>query len=145
MNFLFADLATLVHKAADDFNLVVKSRIDAHELAEAAKANAVAAANAAATVEPIVKPVIAEPTGPRMVLTPVRAVPAAALTSAPTLKLGDISQRLGFNLTADFLKSLGFEPAAVAGASKLYHDAHFPAICNALVQHIQRVAQPLAA
>ena len=143
--FLFADLATLVHKAADDFNLVVKSRIDAHELAEAAKANATAAANAAATVEPIVKPVIAEPTGPRMVLTPVRAVPAAAPTSAPTLKLGDISQRLGFNLTSDFLKTLGFEPAAVNGASKLFHEQNFPAICNALVQHIQRVAQPLAA
>jgi hypothetical protein len=112
-----------------------------------AKADADAAAKTLAEVKttPVAAPVIAEPTGPRMVLTPVRAVPTAAPTSAPSLKLGDISQRLGFNLTADFLKSLGFEPAAVAGASKLYHDAHFPLICNALVQHIQRVAQPLAA
>ena len=157
--FLFADLASLVHKAADDFNLVIKTRVDSRKVLDA-KAKEQAEAEFAAlekseterlaklnstliVAAPITAPVIAEPTGPRMVLTPVRA--ATAPTSAPSLKLGDISQRLGFNLTADFLKSLGFEPAAVAGASKLYHDAHFPLICNALVQHIQRVAQPLAA
>ena len=118
-----------------------QAEFDALEKSEIAR---LAKLNSTLIVEaPTAAPVIAEPTGPRMVLTPVRA--ATAPTSAPSLKLGDISQRLGFNLTADFLKSLGFEPAAVAGASKLYHDAHFPLICNALVQHIQRVAQPLAA
>lgn len=156
--FLFADLATLVHKAADDFNLVVKTRIDSRKVLDAkAKEQAefealekseterLAKLNSTLIVEapiavPVAAPVIAEPTGPRMVLTPVRAVPAAAPTSAPTLKLGDISQRLGFNLTADFLKSLGFEPAAVAGASKLYHQSHFPNICNALAAHVLKVA-----
>jgi putative phage-type endonuclease len=35
--FLFNDLATVLHKPADDFSLLVSSRVDAHKAAEAAK------------------------------------------------------------------------------------------------------------
>lgn len=72
-------------------------------------------------------------------------VPAAAPATAPSLKLGSIAERLGFTLTADFLKSLGFEPAATERASKLYHEADFPHICAALVRHIEGVQAKAAA
>lgn len=76
----------------------------------------------------------------------MRAAPAPAATSTPpSLKLGQIADRLGFTLTADFLKTLGFEPAAVAGASKLYHEASFAHMCAALVSHIEAVQDKAAA
>lgn len=63
---------------------------------------------------------------------------APAPTSAPTLRLGQIVERLGFTVTADFLRSLGFEPAARDKAAMLYHESDFQMICHALIQHIQR-------
>lgn len=68
-----------------------------------------------------------------------------ARTGTPTLKLGQIAERLGFTLTADFLKSLGFEPAATDRASKLYFEADFALILAALVQHIEGVQAKAAA
>jgi fido (protein-threonine AMPylation protein) len=49
-----------------------------------------------------------------------------------------IGARLGFNLSADFLKNLGFEAAKVKAAC-LYQEADFPLICMRLVSHIQQV------
>lgn len=57
----------------------------------------------------------------------------------PTLRLGQISERLGFTLTADFLLMLGFAPAATEKNSKLFHMADFPRICAALRRHIDAV------
>lgn len=59
----------------------------------------------------------------------------------PSLKLGQIAERLGFTLTADFLKVLGYEPAATDRASKLYHEEDFPAICQALIAHVAEVSE----
>lgn len=71
--------------------------------------------------------------------------PAPAVESAPpTLKLGMIAERLGFSLTADFLKTLGFEPAATERASKLYHEADWPQIKAALIRHIQGLPEQAA-
>ena len=64
-------------------------------------------------------------------------IPAPA--TQPTLKLGTIAERLGFNLTADFILSLGFKPAAKMNNATLYHEADFQRICNALVAHVNRV------
>jgi hypothetical protein len=58
-----------------------------------------------------------------------------------TMKLGEICERLGFNLTAQFVASLGFEPVAHVKNAKLYRANDFPAICAALVQHINQCAQ----
>ena len=58
------------------------------------------------------------------------------MTDAPMLKLGMISERLGIPLSADTLKLLGFEPAAMAGASKLFHEDQFRLICDALIARI---------
>ena len=76
----------------------------------------------------------------------MRAAPVPAeRTGTPTLKLGQIADRLGFTLTADFLKGLGFEPAATDRASKLYFEADFPLILTVLVRHIEQVqARPAA-
>lgn len=81
-------------------------------------------------------------------VVPLRAAPAPAATpsTAASLKLGTITERLGFALTADFLaNTLDFAPAATAGNSKLYHEADFPLILAALVRHIEGVQAKAAA
>ena len=79
-------------------------------------------------------------------VVPMHAAPAPVeRTGTPTLKLGQIAERLGFTLTADFLKGLGFEPAATDRASKLYFEADFPMILTALVRHIEGVQSKAAA
>lgn len=177
--FLFADIAQLLHKAADDFNLLIQTRIDSRKvLDDKAKEQAIADAAAleASETARLAKlnngDLIQESTpvdrssyaasSPALVgtssfhndalpaanvtyMAPRAAAPAAVPTTPPTLKLGDISQRLGFSLTGDFLRALGFEPAAVAGASKLYHEANFTHICAALVKHIDSVQAKQAA
>ena len=58
----------------------------------------------------------------------------------PTLRLGQISERLGFTITADFLRGLGFEHSATDKAAKLYHEHEFKSICAALCRHISAVS-----
>jgi hypothetical protein len=161
--FLFADLAQLAHKAADDFALVVKARIDAHKVDVAAKADAKEAADAEAAAKPATVNVMGmqvereiyegtqfyqqhiatapaiQATG-RMVSVPLKSVHSAP----PALRLGVINERLApINLTAEGLRSLGFEHATKDRAAVLYHDADFPLMCAALVKHINslQVAQ----
>ncbi len=66
---------------------------------------------------------------------------AMAPATEPALKLGEISTRLGFTVTADFLHTLGFDPAKTERAAKLYHDADFPLMCQALIAHIAEVSE----
>lgn len=74
-----------------------------------------------------------------------KASKAAAANAAPTLRLGQIAERLGFSLTADFLRTLGFEPAARDKAAQLYHEHDFTMICAALNRHISAVQAKQAA
>jgi len=60
-------------------------------------------------------------------------------TTPPALRLGQIGERLGIALTADFLTLLGFAPAATDRAAKLYHEEDFPRMCAALSRHIAAV------
>lgn len=65
--------------------------------------------------------------------------PVLTVTSSPfppTLRLGQIAERLGFALTADFLTKLGFAPAGKDRAAVLYHESDFSEICDALVKRI---------
>lgn len=57
----------------------------------------------------------------------------------PSLRLGQISERLGFTVTADFMLTLGFAPAATDKAAKLYHESDFKAICAAILRHVSAV------
>ena len=68
------------------------------------------------------------------------AVRFAKAHTPPTLALGEISTRLGFNVTSAFLATLGFE-ATTMKAAKLFHEADFPLICRAIVDHIYNVCQ----
>lgn len=196
--FLFADAPTLVMKANDDLQVLIKSRIGEHEAKEAkrlederariraeeqeradremreqllqkereAQADLAEAKASGQLPAPLVEALSdlardvthdavahidadhaisqaqrAAAAGPAVV--PLRA--ASAPTSQPTLKLGAIAERLGFNLTADFLRSLGFEPAGKQGAHGVYHEAQFPQMLAALVRHIEGVQAKAAA
>jgi putative phage-type endonuclease len=136
---LFADLAQLVLKPADDFQLVVKSRIAEHQAAINAKLEEEAAKQTAAA-----KPVMVMHGNLPVSMEQFNATyaPKPKPGAAPELKLGKIAERLGFTLTADFLTTLGFEPAGTAGAAKLYHEADFPRICAALIDHISSICVP---
>ena len=138
---LFADLAQLVLKPADDFQAVVKNRIAEHQAAIDFQLEQEAKKQAEAE----------KPAAPAMFLhgnLPVsmeqfnKTYPIKAkATASPDLKLGKIAERLGFTLTADFLATIGFEPAGSAGNAKLYFEEDFPRICQALVDHIQTVCE----
>lgn len=74
-------------------------------------------------------------------VVPMRTAAPAPATS-PTLKLGQIGERLGFSLTGDFLKSLGFEPAARDKSALLFHESSFVKICDALEEHLITASAP---
>lgn len=63
--------------------------------------------------------------------------PAAA--EQPTMTLGQLGTRLGFNPSADFLASLGFE-AHKDRASRLYRPSQFGDICKAIASHLIALA-----
>jgi predicted phage-related endonuclease len=132
--FLFRDLQTLIQKPQEDFALAVKARIDEHVKAEAEKT----APPAPAVVTPA--PITAKPV---QIAAPWAG---ATPTGAPTLRLGQINERLApISLTAEGLATLGFKHAATDKAARLYHESDFERICAALVNHIQAALQKEAA
>ena len=70
---------------------------------------------------------------------------AGACLTPPSLKLGQIGERLGFQVTSAFLSMLGFEPAAQVKNALLFREADFGLICAALVKHIEAVQLQQAA
>jgi predicted phage-related endonuclease len=132
-DYLFRDLGALVHKSADDFAAVMRSRIAEHQLAEqrrqeaqrqrqeaearaaaqrqveeaarvAAAAATAAAAQAAAPAPAVQATAPAPAPAPAPVVAPIPLRPAAPAVDEPaTLKLGTICERLGFTMTAAFV------------------------------------------
>lgn len=172
--FLFPDVAQLVLKAPDDLAAQVKARIGEHQAKEAAKVEAqraqiaaeervkaeaavraeqAAAATPAAALPaaaPVVTPVAAAPVAAPVAAAPTviqmqpRQQPAAA--TPPSLRLGVLNERLApIQLTAGGLVTLGFTAAARQGSTVLYHEADFPHICAAIVDHVQRIQAKQAA
>jgi predicted phage-related endonuclease len=168
---LFYDLGVLLHKAADDFGTAVRHRIGAAEAAEKARAEGEreriraeeqakaqrevevrvreeAAALAKAEGEARARAIAAAtptPTAPAAPAAQPAAAPAApppaAANEPATLKLGTISDRLGFSVTAAFVAdTLGIAPAQKDGAARLYRESDFPRICVALVAHVNACA-----
>jgi hypothetical protein len=68
------------------------------------------------------------------------AAQTEAVSSPPdngkTMKLGEISARLGFQVTADFLHSIGYPVHATDKNAKLYLERDFPGMCDALVREV---------
>ena len=152
-------------KAAQDAAAKEQEKRDSEErdrlAAEAAKAEKEArdklaaeqadAARAAAQAQPAPEPAPTAPvprpqSGPAIVLNIMPASQAAkpAPDTPPTLTLGEISSRLGFQVTSAFLASLGFEATTVK-AAELFHESDFGPICQALVTHISEVSDQFAA
>jgi hypothetical protein len=68
--------------------------------------------------------------------------PPAAPDTRPPLTTGALSERLGFIVAAGFIERLGITPAPRPEGSKsgtFWRAADFPAICDALVAHINSV------
>ncbi|EON13119.1 YqaJ viral recombinase family protein [Pandoraea sp. SD6-2] len=138
--FLFRDLQSLIQKPAEDFQLAVTTRIEQHKRAEAQKVTPGAPAIPTAAVSP------SGPTQQKPDAPPWNTTVRAASKGAPTLRLGQINERLSpISLTADGLASLGITHAATDKAAKLYHEGDFEVICAALIDHIQSALQKQAA
>lgn len=147
--FLFHDAQELVLKANDDLVALIKVRINEHELQQAElkrqeeeKAQQLAAQQRQKAAEPVVEQPVKAPQEPEPVAaTPIKTTAAAQqpVDDSQRIKLGDISTRLGFTLSAEFLRSLGFEAVERKQGAQLYRASDFPRICVALVHHIQAV------
>lgn len=147
--FLFHDAQELVLKANDDLVALIKVRINEHELQQAElkrqeeeKAQQLAAQQLQKAAEPVVEQPVKAPQKPEPVAaTPIKTTAAAQqpVDDGQRIKLGDISTRLGFTLSAEFLRSLGFEAVERKQGAQLYRASDFPRICVALVHHIQAV------
>jgi predicted phage-related endonuclease len=115
----------------------------------AERAAAVQAPAPVETPAPVQQPVA--PT-PRPVPTAVASSSAPAVAAAPRevvkIKLGDINARIApLSISADGLAQLGFKPVNATGAAKLYDQAQFPAMCQALIEGLRGAAEqyPMAA
>lgn len=153
--FLFHDAQELVLKANDDLVALIKVRISEHEQQQAQlkrqeeeKAQQLAAQQQQQVAEPVVEQPVKVTEEPAPVAaTPIKTTAAAQqpVDDGQRIKLGDISSRLGFTMSADFLVSLGFEAVARERSAMLYRASDFPRICAALVRHIQSVQNSQAA
>lgn len=138
MAHLFPDAGAIVLKATDDLRATMTARIADHQAKEAARQEAererIRQEEAARAAREVARDAIeraAEAPQPK----------PQQLADGTMIKLGQIGERLGFTLTADFLAALGFPPAATEKAAKLYREVDFPAICAALVVHINKAAE----
>jgi hypothetical protein len=120
-------------------------RVKAEEVAKLAREDEAKLVRDAATPAPVIVPAAVTPAPNVVPITRAAPAPQAAPVTPPTLKLGEIGQRLGFSLTGDFLRSLGFEPAARDKSASLFHETDFSLICMRLVAHIQHVQAQRAA
>jgi putative phage-type endonuclease len=145
---LFPDKAALVLKARDDLGAIIAQRVAAEQLRqdqerERIRLEEVARLEREAAATQNSQP--QETAAPPAQAASVATIPAAAVRGggggivAPTLNLGQIVQRLGFIVSAEFLETLGFQ-ARVDRSSRLYREDQFPAMCAAIAAHVTKVA-----
>jgi len=145
--FLFQDAQDLVMKANDDLVPLIKMRINDYEQAEQQKRDDQARQQEEEKalqaqqqpVQQVQEPVQQQVQQIHKTEPEQKIEPAAPADDGQRIKLGDIGNRLGFTLTADFLASLGFEAVAQERSAKLYRASDFDRICHALVRHIGAV------
>ncbi|GLO24217.1 YqaJ viral recombinase family protein [Pseudomonas putida] len=155
--FLFYDAQDLVLKDNEALVALVKVRINEHEQAEQKKRDDAELARQQAEQKATQQTLPRDDEKPLQqvahaeqasAVTPITSAAPAAQQAADDgrrIKLGDISNTLGFTITADFLASLGFEAVAQERSAKLYRASDFEAICTALIHHIQSVRHSQAA
>ena len=171
---LFADRVQLcASKAPEDLRNLVAARIAEHQQAEQKRLEAerekirkeeeekarqrIADEAAAVAKDPDPAPVPVETAQPvqqqpAQATRPVASRPAPATSAAPRevvkIKLGDINARIApLSISADGLADLGFKPVNTTGSAKLYDQAQFPAMCEALISALRDASEqyPLAA
>lgn len=135
--FLFADFAQQGVTSAEIFAAVAEQRIGNHRTAEGERARKAAEAEAKVTAAPSADPVpLARPyVAPyqQQATAPV----ALAIISPTTLRLGAMSERLGFTVSRAFIETtLGFAPAETVNGNGLWSDGSWPMICAALAEHV---------
>lgn len=151
---LLADLQQLVAKPMEDFQLTITSRIEKLQQQEAARIERIRQEEADRLQrEAAIKQqnILAEKAqeaeaaahAPRTVAAPaaapapVAAAPRREPSGQPTLRLGQICERIApLSITADGLAALGFVHAGTDKAAKLYHESEFPAMCYAISNHV---------
>ncbi|WP_367346491.1 YqaJ viral recombinase family protein [Stenotrophomonas bentonitica] len=156
---LFADRVNLcASKSPEDLRNLVAARIGQHEKAEedrrererakmreeeaekARKALEERQARDAAAAAPATPVAVEEPTpaptarpAPVLVRSPQSSPASPAPREVVKIKLGDINARIApLTISADGLVKLGFNALPEKGAAKLYDQAQFVDICNAL-------------
>ncbi len=140
----FGALTVIAQSAKDQSVADIKALLIAAEqqVAEVQTTPPAVIANSAPT--PAVDSAMAQVREVVRAATPATAAHAPAVRqptpadTPPTLSLGQIGTRLGFNLTAAFLSTLGFDGEKVKGAV-LFHESSFVEICDALDEHIVSV------
>ena len=136
---LFPDVGPLVLKQPDDLAAIIAKRIAEHEAREQARRQAEEEAKVRAAAEQARQQAeaakVAEPAP--VAQTAPQSQPAQI---APSLTVSQINARLGFVVTTDFLRALGFE-ATQQGTRKLYYPEQFQSICQAIARHVTRIAQ----
>lgn len=168
---LFPDTETIIGKAPDDLQALVQNRITQHKAEEAAKEERIRKEEQDRIAkqqadEAIAAAAQAKPTGITQAGSPAPAAQVAAqvavqpLASTPVvhqkpdavidngarIKLGEINSRIApLSITADGLAELGFTHVATDKAAKLYRESDWPAICEALIQHINTVSDQVTA
>ena len=158
--FLFADLATFVHKAADDFKRLVVSRISEHKHGEELKAKARADAEAKRAADEAQRKAAADALAAQQAAAPAPvaapAAPAPAMRAPATVKesltprtnepatltLGAICGRLGFTVTAAFVAdTLHVKPTREERGARYYTESQFATICRQLVSHCSAMGE----
>jgi predicted phage-related endonuclease len=140
---LFRDTAQLVLKPLEFVQAEGTNRINARKEEEAEEARKKAATAQAPAPTPA--PAAAPSPAPAPAATgnvpkpadwpaPPTVIPIRA-TSKPTLRLGEINERIApLQISAEGLVKLGFQHAAKERSSVLYHEADYPRICEAIAQ-----------
>lgn len=105
-----------------------EARKQAEEEAEALRAATAAVAAPAVAPAPVAA-------APAVAARAIHPAAAALRNEQPTLKLGEICDRLGFTVSAAFLAGLGFE-AQMEKRSCLYLESSWPSICQAISSHV---------
>lgn len=130
-------------QAATEAKAAAELQAAQDKIAAEAEAQRIAAEKLAAdqlAVEQAKQAIATQAAQPIKAVAPVTAEVVSITESkneAPTLTLGKIGARLGFALTADFLRSIGFEPAARERGATLYRESDWTKICSTLIAHIE--------
>lgn len=143
--FLFSDLQQIIYQPAEAFQIIVQGRVEQHKKAEAERLEQERQriqAEEQAKADQRAKPPVSESESiaPQDQVADRQSSPPTIISDAgATIKLGSICERLGFMVTADFLRSLGIEAASRERNAILYRESDMPRICNALIRHIENV------